>query len=105
MASIPDNPRDQLLFFIDNPIVAGEPGGKAIVDGYRALIDGLLGGGDGSSASAALFGDAPFAAAPPPETAPSRDAGHSKGGGGHDTGGVTLALGLLGGIANGDLDI
>jgi hypothetical protein len=107
MASIPENPRDQLLFFIDNPLVAGQPGGQGIIDKYKALLDALLGGDDGgSSAKAALFGDDPFAASAPVEGVPADDTGHSDGGGsGDDGGGFTLALGLLGGFAKGEIDI
>ena len=109
MTSIPDNPKDQFLFFIDNPIVAGEPGGKALIEGF-ALMSPLIGGGGqggASSAMAALFDSDPSFAAAPAEGAPAGDSG-GKGGGHHgdDVGaGVSLALGLLGGLARGDLDI
>lgn len=108
MASIPEDPRDQLLFFIDNPLVAGRPGGEAIIDRYKALLDALLGGDDGgSSTKAALFGDNPLAASAPVEGAPADDTGHGDhGNGGSDDGeGITLALGLLGGFAKGEIDI
>jgi hypothetical protein len=106
MASIPEDPRDQLLFFIDNPLVAGEPGGNAIIDAYGTLLDALLGGeGGGPSATAALFGDVSFAASAPVETVPADQAGHGKGGSGDDGAGVTLALGLLSGFAKGEIDI
>jgi hypothetical protein len=104
MASIPEDPRDQLLFFVDNPIVAGEPGGKALVANFTALVNGLLGG---SSAKAGLFGGDPIAASAPVEGGPADDTGRSDhgNGGSHGGEGITLALGLLGGIARGDLDI
>ena len=103
MTSIPDNPKEQFLFFIDNPIVAGEPGGKALIEGFLALVAPLIGGGGeaASSAMAALFDDELFAASAPVEGAPAGDSG-GKGGGHHgDDAGAALglALGLLGGFA------
>ena len=54
MASIPESPKDQFLFFVDNPIVAGEPGGKAIIKGFLALVAPVV-GGDSAASSAMAF--------------------------------------------------
>ena len=43
MTSIPDSPKDQFLFFIDNPLVAAEPGGEALIAAFRALVRFALG--------------------------------------------------------------
>lgn len=103
MTSIPDGPRDQLLFFFDNPLVVGEPGGKALISDFKSLVKSLL-DDDGSSAGASQF--AAFAASAPVEAEPSGDAGKSDAEpGSHEGAGVTLALGLLGTFAKGDLDI
>ena len=108
VASIPDNPKDQFLFFIDNPIVAGEPGGKALIEGFLALVAPVVGGsGDSSSsAMAALFDSGLFASAPV-EGAPAGDSGGKGDEHQGNDAGVALGavLGLLGGLARGDLDI
>jgi hypothetical protein len=108
MTSIPDTPKDQFLFFVDNTLVAAEPGGEALIAAFRALVDSLLGddAGDGSSAMAALFDSELFSASAPVEGEPAGESG--KGGGNHgDDAGATvgLVLGLLGGLAMGDIDI
>ena len=110
MTSIPESPKDQFLFFIDNPIVAGEPGGHALIKGFLELVTPLIGGHSAaSSAMAALFDDDLFAAAAPVEGAPvDESGGHGGGGHGHDDSGAALelAFGLLGGFAKGgELDL
>jgi hypothetical protein len=108
MTSFPDNPSDQLLFLIDNPLVAGQPGGKAFIEDFKALLDAVLRHDDGgSSAMAALFGDDLFAASAPVEAAPAGDGGHhhGKGGGGDDGSGLAPALGLFGALVKNELDI
>jgi hypothetical protein len=106
MTSIPDNPKDQFLFFIDNPIVAGEPGGKALIEGFLALVAPVVGGGSASSAMAALFDSESSFASAPVEGQPAGDTDRGGGHGGGDAGaGFGLALGLLGAFAKADLDI
>lgn len=110
MASIPEDPTEQFLFFIDNPIVAGEPGGHALITEFLQLVVPLISEpSTASSAMAALFDDDPFAAAAPVEGAPAGDSHGDKGGGngGDDAGAaLDLALGLLGGFARGgELDL
>ncbi len=108
MASIPENPKDQFLFLIDNPIVAGEPGGLALIKGFLELVIPLVSGHSvASSAMAAMFDDDLFATAAPIEGAPAGDSGGHGGGHGDDAGAaLELALGLLGGFAKGgELDL
>ena len=107
MASIPENPKDQFLFFVDNPIVAGEPGGKAIIKGFLHWSPPSVGGHSAaSSAMAAMFDDELFSAAAPVEGEPHSGSGGDKGGGDDAGAGLELALGLLGGFAKGgELDL
>ena len=71
MASIPEDPADQFLFFIDNRIVAGEPGGQAIDHGIPALVVPVWASDSAaSSAMAAMFDDELFSAAAPVESEP-----------------------------------
>lgn len=99
VTSIPGSPKDQLLFFIDNPIIAGEPGGQALIAAYKELISSLLGDGGGASGSASPFDSDRFASAP----AEGASTGYSGGNGihhGHDAAaGVALAYSLLGSVA------
>ena len=108
MTSIPETPKDQFLFFVDNPLVAAEPGGEALIAAFRALVDSLLDGdaGHGASATAALFDAGLFSASAPVEGEPAAGAGKGDGHHGDGSGAaVGLVLGLLGGLAWGDLDI
>jgi hypothetical protein len=108
MTSIPETPKDQFLFFVDNPLVAAEPGGEALIAAFRALLDSLLDGdvGNGASAMAALFDAGLSSASAPIEGEPADGAGTGGGHHGDDAGAaVGLVLGLLGALARGDLDI
>jgi hypothetical protein len=108
MTSIPVTPKDQFLFFIDNPLVAAEPGGETLIAAFRALVDALLdgGAGDGSSAMPGALGSGLFFASAPVEGEPAGESGKGGGNHGDDAGAaVGLVLGLLGGLARGDLDI
>lgn len=110
MTSIPDSPLQQFLFFFDNKLLAGEPGGKALIADFHGLLGPML-GLDGTSSGKAEMTFAPAAFVAPDGTAESGGAGgsggkgHGRGGAGHEGSALDTALGLLGGLARGDLDI
>ena len=109
MALIPDHPKEQLLFFFDNPLVAAEPGGNALIGDFLTLLAPLVGrGGDGggSSSSGPAWSD-PGGSSTPPEGS-SADVSGGKGGGNHGTqadAALGAIVGLVAGIARGDLDL
>jgi hypothetical protein len=108
MTSIPDHPKEQLLFFFDNPLLAAEPGGNKLIAAYLELVApliGLPGHGQGSSSMAGAF-------EPGAAFAPQGSSGDSGGGGGghhgkdgHADPALVTMLGLVGGLARGDLDL
>lgn len=113
MASIPNDPKDQFFFFFDNPAVAGEPGGKALIKAFNGLMGSLLGyqPDDKTTPKASLFGQEPlpFAAALGAEAGTGGDKGgkgKANGGEGHHADdGIALALSLLNAFGRGELDI
>ena len=68
MTSIPDSPKHQFLFFFDNKLVAGEPGGNALVAEFYGLLGPML-GLDGKSTGKAEMTFAPESFAAPDMTA------------------------------------
>ncbi|HET7716555.1 MAG TPA: hypothetical protein VFK86_13100 [Bauldia sp.] len=107
MVSIPENPKDQFLFFIDNPIVAGEPGGNALIKEFKALMASVLGSDGASTAMAALFADDSTAdsALLQSESSQARDDSHEAKGDDSASAALGLVLGLFGGLARGELDV
>jgi len=110
MTSIPENPKHQFLFFFDNKLVAGEPGGNALIADFYGLIGPMI-GLDGKSSAKADMTFAPESIAPLDMAADTGRGGghggkgHGSGGEGHGDTGLDAALGLLGGLARGDLEI
>ena len=111
MTSIPESPKQQFLFFFDNKLVAGEPGGNALIADFYGLLGPML-GLDGKASGKADLSFAPESFAVPDLPASTGGAHRGDGGNGHGNGGegdggsgLDTALGLLGGLARGDLDI
>ena len=106
VSSIPENPKDQFAFFFDNAVVAGEPGGKALIKDLYDLLGPLVGIENASGKAGMFAPEDPFASAE--MATPAADGGGKKANDHHgdrDGTGLDLALHLLGGLARGDLDI
>ena len=105
MTSIPDNPKQQFLFFLDNKLVEGQPGGKALIADFHELVGPLFGLAGHSAGGAGPFTPDAFAV-PDPAPGNGGSAGNKAGTGkGHEAAGIELAAGLLDGLSRGDLDI
>ncbi len=105
MTSTPDNPKQQFLFFFDNKLVEGQPGGKALIAGFHELVGPLLGSAGHSAGDARLFAPDTFSAPDTTTGSGGRGGNKAEGGNGHEAAGIELAAGLLDGFSRGDLDL